>query len=320
MRPRFPKSFKWIAGLVLISLINVSCGKAKVLVYQDVRMTWDYPRTVAILPFSYDPEIIESKRPHQILRNIFFNYFSYLGYTDLPLSTVDREVMPILEEGVNLKDIPNSQLRKTLGADAVIRGHVINATNFTAGIYAETSIKAKLEMIDLRTDEVLWETEHNELNSSSLATPAVLDIIRDQVANSEIKAAYHKIAESFALKVLAQVPDPSKVRQNEVHLPHIGSVEANIEGNGKLQSNDLIYVSMEGDPGLTAYFDIGSFKTRIEMREVSPGLYTGSYRIKKGDQIGNTLIIANLTSKKGLTAKKFYKRAMSIVKEVRVHR
>jgi len=315
MRPRFPKGFDWVIGLMLIGLIGVGCGKANVQVYHDVESNLDYPRTVAILPFSYDPEITESKRPHIILRELLFNYFSYLGYTDLPLNTVDLKVASAIKIGDDLEGIPNSELREILGTDAVIRGHVISSTNFTAGIYAETSIRAKLEMIDLRTDEVLWETEHNELSNSSIATPSVVDMIKGQTANSEIKEAYHRVAESFVLKVLEQIPDPSWVRQSEVHLPHIVSIEANIQGNSKLQSNDLIYVSMEGDPGLTAHFDIGSLKTGIVMKEVSPGIYTGSYRVKEGDQIGNALILTSLTSIEGLTAKKFYKRAMAIVEK-----
>jgi len=314
MKPCFPKSFKWVIGLVLIALIGVGCGKANVQVYQDVGPTLDYPRTVAILPFSYDPGIDEPKRPDTILRKLFYNYFSYLGYTDLPLGVVDQKLADVVKLENDIRDIPASKLRKIIGTDAVVRGHVINATNFTAGIYAETSIKAKLEMIDLRTGEVLWETEHNELSNSSIAAPSIVDMIRGQTANSEVKKAYHKVAESFAIKVLEKIPDPSEIRHGEVSLPHILSVEANIQGNSNLQSNDLVYVSMEGDPGLTAHFDIGSFKTGVAMKEISPGLYTGSYRIKKGDRVSNALIVTSLTSKEGLTAKKFYKRAVAIVK------
>ena len=89
MRLCFSKDFKWIIGLVLIVLIGTGCGKANVQVYHDVEANWDYPRTVAILPFTHDSEIIENKNPHIILREVFFNYFSYLGYTDLPLNIVD---------------------------------------------------------------------------------------------------------------------------------------------------------------------------------------------------------------------------------------
>ena len=47
------------------------------------------------------------------------------------------------------------------------------------------------------------------------------------------------------------------------------------------------------------------------MKEVSPGLYTGNYRVKKGDKIDNALIITSLSNEEGLTAKKFYKKAQS---------
>ena len=50
------------------------------------------------------------------------------------------------------------------------------------------------------------------------------------------------------------------------------------------------------------------------MKEVSPGLYTGSYRIKEGDLIDGALIISSLSNKKGLTAKKFYKKTLAIKK------
>jgi hypothetical protein len=71
---------------------------------------------------------------------------------------------------------------------------------------------------------------------------------------------------------------------------------------------------MEGESDLVAYFDIGNFKTRVPMKEVSPGLYTGSYRVKTTDQIDNALIVASLSNKNGLTAKKFYKKALATQK------
>ena len=71
---------------------------------------------------------------------------------------------------------------------------------------------------------------------------------------------------------------------------------------------------MKGDSKLDAHFDIGSYKTRIPMKEVSTGLYTGSFRLEKGDQINSSIIIGSLTNKKGLTAKKFYKKGLVFIK------
>jgi hypothetical protein len=50
----------------------------------------------------------------------------------------------------------------------------------------------------------------------------------------------------------------------------------------------------------------------MPMKEVSPGLYTGSYRVKNGDKIDNALIVTSVSNEEGLTAKKFYKKALAI--------
>ena len=308
----YPKKFTCAVALTLVVLIGAGCGKARVDIYHEAGDNWDYPKSVAILPFSFDSAVEETESTHSILRKTFLNYFSYLGYDDLPLNTVDLKLDPIMKTGISVDDISTGQLMKVLEVDAVIRGHVINSTNFTAGIYAETSIEAKLEMIDLRTNKVLWDTEHMELDSSGIGTLSLVDMIEDQTDNSMTSKSYHQIAETFALKILSKVPDPASLRHNKVRLPQIASVETNIKGNYKLRPNDLIYVSMEGESNLVGRFDIGNFKTGISMKEVSPGLYTGSYRIKNGDKIDNALIVTSLSNEEGLTAKKFYKKALAI--------
>ena len=169
-------------------------------------------------------------------------------------------------------------------------------------------------MIDLRTDAILWDTEHNEIDSSGITTPSLVDMIKDQADNSMTSESYHQVAETFAIKILSKIPDPASLRHNEVRLPQIASVETNIKGNQNLRHNDLIYVSMEGESDLVGHFDIGNFKTGIPMKEVSPGLYTGNYRVKKGDKIDNALIVTSLSNEEGLTAKKFYKKALAIKK------
>ena len=311
IKPYPNKKFTCAVALTLVALIGAGCGKARVDVFHEAGDNWDYPKSVAILPFSFDSAVEENKSTHSILRKTFFNYFSYLGYDDIPLNTVDLKLDPIMKTGVSVDDISTGQLMKVLEVDAVIRGHVINSTNITAGIYAETSIEAKLEMIDLRTDAMLWNTKHNEIHSSGIVTPSLIDMIKDQTDNSRVSESYNHIAETFALKILSKIPDPASLRHNEVRLPQIASVETNIKGNYKLRPNDLIYVSMKGESGLVGHFDIGNFKTAMPMKEVSPGLYTGSYRVKNGDKIDNALIVTSLSNEEGLTAKKFYKKALA---------
>ncbi|MFQ5450778.1 MAG: GNA1162 family protein [Nitrospinaceae bacterium] len=298
-----------VAGLVFLG----GCGSAKVRVNQFLETKAVFPKTVAILPFTIDEKVQEKELPQIIFREVFFNNFSYLGYTDMPLDEVDQRLH---HGGVKAEDASKlrpMELRRILGVEAVIRGHVLDANNFTGGIHAETRINAKLEMIDLKTGEMLWEVEHTEIAYSGIATPTIVDIIQEQIENAKVKQAYYKTAETFSQKVIKQIPDPAPERLHDIQLPVIASIETNLKANRKLKIDDRIYVSMRGQPGLTASFDIGSWRTSIPMKEVSPGVYTGSYLVRKGDEVKSAFIIGTLKNKKGLAGKKYYKSAMATI-------
>ena len=313
---RFP-AFKCAFLILAAALFLGACGSAQVEVHQELNIDTDFPRTVAVLPFTVNEEIPKDKRPHKILREAFYYQFSYLGFTDMALEKVDLKLADagIKEDEIN--KIDTAQLNKILGVDAVIRGHVQDATNFTGGIHAQTTIDAKLEMIDLRSEEQLWRTEHSERNYAGIATPNLVDLIKDQVENSHIEEAYYNVAEVFSQKVLKKIPDPAELRKSKVRLPVIESIDCNIRPDQKLGTSDRIYVSLKGHPGLKASFDIGNWKSGIAMKEVSPGLYTGSYRVRAEDQIDNALIVGTLKNNEGLSSKKFFKDAMAIVTEAR---
>jgi len=274
-----------------------------------------FPKTVAVLPFTLEPTIKEKESPHVILREVFFNNFSFLGYTDMALDEVDQRLHHAgiaIEEASQLRYM---DLRRILGVDAVIRGNVIEANNFTAGIHAETMIQAKLDMIDLETGETIWEVEHTETDYSGIATPTIVDIIQEQMANAKVHQAYYKTSEVFCQRVIAKIPDPALQRLDEVELPVISSIEANIKTNRKLKPKDRIYVSLKGQPGMTATFDIGSWKTSIPMKEITPGLYTGDYTVQRGDQVLSAFIIGTLKNPKGLAQKKYYKAALATIED-----
>ena len=166
----------------------------------------------------------------------------------------------------NAAELRYHDLRRILGVDAVIRGHLIEVNNFTAGFHAETMIHAKLDMMDLETGNSLWEVDHKEIAYSGIASPTIVDIIQEQVENAKVKQAYYKNAEMFCQQILSQIPDPAPYRAGEVQLPLISSIETNIQANQKLKTADSIYVSMRGQPGLMATFDIGSWRTSIPMK------------------------------------------------------
>ena len=172
-------------------ILLAGCGTVDLEIRQGYTNSNMQPRSVAILPFTLEEPDPEEVSPHELFRTCFYNYFSYLGYVDLPLKTVDQKLSRAgLTDSNKILELSPEKLRRILGVDAVIRGRVLSASNFTGGIHAETSIKAKIDMLDLRTGDILWETEHKEMIYSGIMTFAGGIII---VISSFIKLRNYKI-------------------------------------------------------------------------------------------------------------------------------
>ncbi|GJL78497.1 MAG: hypothetical protein NPINA01_14860 [Nitrospinaceae bacterium] len=306
---------KHVLMAIVCCLILANCAAPKVHVSKYLENKAASPRSVAILPFTMANTIKVEESPNDIFRDVFFNNFSFLGYSDMPLDEVDQKLHHAGVQIENASKLRHHELRRILGVDAVVRGHLLEVNNFTAGFHAETRIHAQLNMMDLKTGNLLWEVDHTEMAYSGIASPTIVDIIQEQVENAKVKQAYYKNAEMFCQQILSQIPDPSADRVAEVKLPKISSIETNIRPDRKLKPSDSIYVSMRGQAGLQATFDIGSWRTSIPMKEVSPGLYTGTYVVKNGDWVLSAFIIGTLKDKKGLASKKYYKTALATIEK-----
>jgi hypothetical protein len=298
--------------IVLVGILLAGCGTVDLEIRQNHTNPSMQPRSVAILPFTLQEPDLENISPHKLFRTCFYNYFSYLGYVDLPLETIDKKLQQAgLTDPKKISALSHEKLREILNVDAIVRANVLSVNNFTGGIHAETAIKAKIEMLDLRTGDILWDTEHREMTYSGILSPTLVEIIQDQIDNVKVHQAYLKTAELFSINMMRKIPDPADNWKGEIRLPEITQIETNLKPNLKLKPNDRIYVNLKGDPGLTGYFDIGSWKSNIPLKEIVPGLYSGSYTINAADKVTSSLIIGTLRNKNGLTGKKFYKEGMA---------
>ena len=134
--------------LALSSFILSGCGTVDLEIRQSNTNTAMQPRSVAILPFTLEEPVHEKVSPNDLFRTCFYNYFSFLGYVDIPLEIIDLKLNKAgLTENKKILDMSPEKLREILGVDAVVRGRVLSANNFTGGIHAETSIKAKIDML-----------------------------------------------------------------------------------------------------------------------------------------------------------------------------
>ena len=124
--------------LALSTFILTGCGTVDLEIRQTNTNTAMQPRSVAILPFTLEEPVHEKVSPNDLFRTCFYNYFSFLGYIDVPLEVIDLKLSKAgLTENKKILEMSPEKLREILGVDAVIRGRVLSANNFTGGIHAE---------------------------------------------------------------------------------------------------------------------------------------------------------------------------------------
>ncbi|MCB1194935.1 DUF799 family lipoprotein [bacterium] len=286
------------------------------------------PVTVAVLPFKFTDESLNrevtaydddgklSKEEQRLyarteLRRIFYNMFSTLSYIDVNLTIVDET---LAEHGYNdlnrLYQLDPSQFKTMLGADAVIKGELTQAHNFTAGLAAETVIEGTLSLVSTRTGDVLWKANHYEANKGNLLknSSELLDLIESQVQNANVELTFTRVAEEFSRKLVNSIPDEEQVILSSI-ISHPAIQEVRMEGAASdtlvFYPGGVITVTMEAEHGMVASFDIGLWKLGIPMLETSPGRYTGSYHVQYNDETADQPIAGKLTNRHGISSVKF---------------
>lgn len=269
------------------------------------------PVRVAVLPFDLDSLKNKDQEIASIFRKIFYGHFSYLGYIDINIDEVDQVLadnMLTSTEDIYLQSYDS--LGEMLGADALIYCTIRKVSNVTAGIYAETSIEAELKMVDTRTGSLIWEATSKEIEINGILSPSsLITMIQKQIDNSKKREALIKIAEKFSKKVVKTIPDPASLMAENIKLPEIYTLKANIN-NKTADKAFILEVYLKGEAAMEASFDIGDWKTNIPMQEQSPGKYIGYYVVRNEDYLKKALIIGKLENSNGLLSKKIYEKGM----------
>jgi hypothetical protein len=92
------------------------------------------------------------------------------------------------------------------------------------------------------------------------------------------------------------------LRMGEAVRPPIITLLVNDASTQTKKAGDQITVGLKGDPNMLASFDLGQYRTGQVMTEGQPGVYTGTYAVKPGDNADNLIVVGHLSDRKGLTA------------------
>lgn len=83
------------------------------------------------------------------------------------------------------------------------------------------------------------------------------------------------------------------------NIPRIDSVQQ--DSVAPLNAGATVKVTVRGTPGLQGTFDISQEITNLPLRENRDGVYTGTYRIRPGDDIYQSYVTAHLAAPNGYT-------------------
>ncbi len=92
--------------------------------------------------------------------------------------------------------------------------------------------------------------------------------------------------------------------------PQVTSVTENSNGRTFIQ-NDVLTVTLQGDAGSTASYDIGAVAQELPMSENSPGSYTGSFLVPPGIRVVSATVLGRLENAFG-TAVRYAPTTVSI--------
>ena len=254
------------------------------------------PHKVAIIPF-----VNKTSNPDagNIVRKMFYNFFSSLNYLDLEPFVIDDNLKrnDLYQSVTAGESVSATQLGQLLGVDAVIFGEVLNLGKTYALVYADNSAALKAKMVRCNSEQIIWELEHSvrlqegevPLSLTGLAAAIVKTAISHQ------QASHLQAAAELCMKMVATIPNPEGVSEPP---PRIQALVHN--GSAKLlQPGDRIKVALIGDKNQIASWSIPPLIENLPLKEKEPGVYIGAYRIRPKDRLPHGRIIGYLRSKNG---------------------
>jgi len=268
-------------------------GTYKVDPYMEKHM----PRTIAVLPFIDESK---SKKGAEAVRRGFYNHLSSLPYKDIELFRIDHLLRKAgFADPVDVHKIPPEKFKEILNVDAVIFGTISNFDKLFAGVYSQVSVGAEIKMYDTQ-GHFLWSGKHvariHEGGISTSPVGIVASIISAAINIRDIQLL--RACDDLFRDMVKTIPAGEYAEA--LRKPHIEMLAQDSKGEPK-KAGDIIKVALKGDPGMQAWFDMGGFKKGIDIEEVEPGGYVGSYRVVPGDNIKDVVVTGYLSDDAGNT-------------------
>jgi parallel beta-helix repeat protein len=281
--------------LIAPQIRDVFKGEYKI----DPYMEKNRPRTVAVLPFHNKTR---SKEGSDIVRKGFYNHFSSLPFKDMELYRIDNLLRKadLTDTEVIFKKSPR-ELGNILGVDAVVYGEIYDFDKLFAVVYSQVSVGAEIKMYDAKTGHFLWSGKHTaRIHEGGVATTPVgliATVIATALNVRDIQLL--RACDDLFRDMVKTIPAPTIA---EALRPPVITLLTQDTKNLPKKAGDDIRVIIQGTPKMQASFSIGDYKKNIDMQEIEPGGYLGTYKVIPGDNVTKAMITGYLRDDAGNTA------------------
>lgn len=248
------------------------------------------PKTIAVLPATGEGDEQEKNE----IRTTFSNHISYKNYDQQRLSETDAKLhIAIKATGKTINQLTPQELGKYLKVDGLVYVHIVGIEKVYAALYASLTLKLKVKLVNADTGETIWEKEDSVTERSGGVPTSPWGAISTAVTSAMVLRESVKISlvDKLCRSLAKEMPEPKVTRAKK--LPVIFSVLTNAL-DGPFKQQDEILVSLRGEEGLTAYFDIGDVRKAIMLSEIKPGEYVGKYVVTEGDNWNSKTVTAYL--------------------------
>ncbi len=263
------------------------------------------PVSIAVLPFHYSGSKSYSieragENPAEIVRRGMYNHVSSLPFSDLEIYDIDRRLKNAgLTDFASIRSMLQEnprRMKSLLGVDAVVLGEVTHFDRIFLGIYSQVAVGCEVRMLDLASGELLWRAKQVSrahagglsMNPIGLALATVASVwnLRESEMLGQTDELFREVISTISL--------PQSVLLAQPPAPRIDLFAAMNTGK-PFRVGQPVAFRVVGDPGCSAYVDLGDFKYGVALAPVPASVKTALHAevlevIKKNYQdTGHTL-------------------------------
>jgi len=253
----------------------------------------EFPRQVAVIPFTNETE---EPGLDVLVRRNFANHLSSKAYQDVKRPIVDEKLI-LLEKasGKSVKDATAQEIAAALGVDGLLFGKVTDYKKVYTGVYSLLSVEAEVWLVNTQTGQELFRmresVSYHEGGIPLSPLSVVVTVVSTAINLRDIQKV--RMVNELCYKFMEKIPSP-RTMASVAGRPVIREVLTNAI-DGPFGPKRVIKVGLQGDPGLVATYDLGSFKRGLPMKELQPGIYAGEYAVLPGDTTRDMPITLALT-------------------------